>query len=209
MGVGIKEPTKAGQMSGQRFRTFQEGRPDHERWELIAGVPMMMTPPTIAHNRIAGNLERLLNDALAGHDRSRIAMQRPGIELGSGEFRPEPDVAIIDAEYEPDQRFVDRAYLLAEIVSATDGTRVPDTETKWIDVKRTIYLAHAPCEAVLIIEQDRMEVRLDTRTQNGWTWQTLGPAHDLNLPAFGLQCAVAELYEGTPLQPRRERRRSA
>ena len=209
MGVGIKEPTKAGLMSGQRFRMFQEGRPDHERWELVAGVPMMMTPPTIAHNRIAGNLERLLNDALAGHDQSRIAMQRPGIELGSGEFRPEPDVAIIDAEYEPDQRFVDRAYLLAEIVSATDGTRVPDTETKWIDVKRTIYLAHAPCEAVLIIEQDRMEVRLDTKTQNGWTSQTLGPAHDLNLPAFGLQCSITDLYEGTPLQPRRGRRRSA
>ncbi|MEH2492129.1 Uma2 family endonuclease [Bradyrhizobium sp. AZCC 2230] len=209
MGVEIKEPAKAGHMSGQRFRMFQEGRPDHERWELVAGVPMMMTLPTIAHNRIAGNLEHLLNDALAGHHQSRIAMQRPGIELGSGEFRPEPDVAIIDAEYEPDQRFVDRAYLLAEIVSATDGTRVPDTETKWIDVKRTIYLAHAPCEAVLIIEQDRMEVRLDTKTQNGWTSQTLGPADDLNLPAFGLQCAVAELYEGTPLQPRRERKRSA
>jgi Uma2 family endonuclease len=196
-------------MSGERFRMFQEGRPDHERWELVAGVPMMMTPLTIAHNRIAGNLERLLNDALAGHDQSRIAMQRPGIELGSGEFRPEPDVAIIDAEYEPEQRFVDRAYLLAEIVSATDGTRVPDTETKWIDVKRTIYLAHAACEAVLIIEQDRMEVRLDIRTQNGWSSHTLGPGDNLKLPAFGLQCAVAGLYEGTPLQPRRGRRRSA
>jgi hypothetical protein len=123
MGVGIEEPTTAGRMSGERFRLFQEGRPDHERWELVGGVPMMMTPPTIAHNRIAGNLERLLYDALASHDQSRIAMQRPGIELGSGEFRPEPDVAVIDAEYEPDQRFVERAYLLAEIVSATDDTR--------------------------------------------------------------------------------------
>ncbi|MBR0955762.1 Uma2 family endonuclease [Bradyrhizobium japonicum] len=209
MGVGIKEPTRAGHMSGERFRAFQEGRPDHERWELVAGVPIMMTPPTIAHNRIAGNLERLLNDALARHDQGRIAMQRPGIELGSGEFRPEPDVAVIDAEYEPDQRFVDRAYLLAEIVSATDGTRVPDTETKWIDVKRTIYLAHAACDAVLIIEQDRMEVRLDARTQAGWNSQTLGASDDLKLPEFGLQCAVADLYEGTPLQPRRGQQRSA
>lgn len=129
MGVGIKEfakdPAKAGRMSGERFRAFQERRPDHERWELIAGVPMMMTPPTIAHNHIWGNLERLLNDALAGHDQGRIAMQRPGIELGSGEFRPEPDVAVIDADYEPGQRFVDRAYLLAEIISSTDGTRCP------------------------------------------------------------------------------------
>lgn len=209
MGVGIKEPARAGRMSGERFRMFQEGRPDHERWELVAGVPMMMTPPTIAHNRIAGNLERLLNDALAAQDLGRIAMQRPGIELGSGEFRPEPDVAIIDAEYEPDQSFVDRAYLLAEIVSATDGTRVPDTETKWIDVKRTIYLAHAACEAVLIIEQDRMEVRLDLKSPSGWNSRTIGAADDLKLPAFGLQCAVAELYEGTPLQPRRARKRPA
>lgn len=209
MGVGIKEPTRAGRMSGERFRLFQESRPDHERWELVAGVPMMMTPPTIAHNRIAGNLERLLNDALTAQDLGRIAMQRPGIELGSGEFRPEPDVAIIDADYEPDQRFVDRAYLLAEIVSATDGTRVPDTETKWIDVKRTIYLAHAACEAVLIIEQDRMEVRLDVKSPSGWNSQTLGAANDLKLPAFGLQCAVLDLYEGTPLQPRRARKRPA
>jgi Uma2 family endonuclease len=206
MGVGIEEPTTAGRMSGERFRLFQEGRPDHERWELVGGVPMMMTPPTIAHNRIAGNLERLLYDALASHDQSRIAMQRPGIELGSGEFRPEPDVAVIDAEYEPDQRFVERAYLLAEIVSATDDTRVPATEKRWIDVKRTIYLAHAACEAVLIIEQDRMEVRLDARTPSGWNSQTLGGSEELKLPAFGLQCAVADLYEGTPLQPRRRKR---
>lgn len=53
MGVEPHEPTRPGRMSGEAFRRFQDGRPDHERWELIAGVPMM-TPPTIAHNRIAG-----------------------------------------------------------------------------------------------------------------------------------------------------------
>lgn len=202
-----KDAAKAGRMSGERFRAFQERRPDHERWELIAGVPMMMTPPTIVHNHIAENLGRVLNEALAEHDHRRIAMQRPGIELGSGEFRPEPDVAVIDADYEPGQRFVDRAYLLAEIISS--GTRVPDTDARWIDVKRAIYLAHAACEAVLIIEQDRMEVRLDTRTSAGWSSQTLGPGDELKLPAFGLQCPVADLYEGTPLQPRRGRKRPA
>ena len=129
MGIEVQQPARAGRMSVERFRAFQDGRPDHERWELIAGVPMMMTPPTITHNRIASNLERLLNDALAD-DETRTAAQRLGIELGSGEFRPEPDVAVIDADYEADQRFVERAYLLAEIVSTTDGVRVPDTDTK-------------------------------------------------------------------------------
>lgn len=66
---------------------------------------MMMAPPTIAHNCIAGNLERLLNDALATHDAARLAMQRPGVELSSGDYRPETDVGVIDADYEANQRF--------------------------------------------------------------------------------------------------------
>lgn len=203
MGIEVEQPARAGRMSGADFRTFQDRRPDHERWELVAGVPMMMTPPTLVHNRIAGNLERLLNDALAGHAPKRVALQRPGIELGSGEFRPEPDVAIIDAAFEPGQRFVACAYLLAEIVSSSDDVRVPETGAKWIDVKRSIYLAHPSCETVLLIEQDKMEVRVDMRTDTGLTAQALSSADELHLPGLGLRCAVARIYDGTPLQPRR------
>ena len=202
MGVEIQQPAQAGRMSAERFRAFQDGRPDHERWELVAGVPMMMTPPTIAHNHIASNLERLLNDALASRDPTRLATQRLGVELASGDYKPEPDVAVIDADYEANQRFVNRVYLLAEVVSDTDDVNVPGTDKRWIDVKRAIYLAHAACEAVLIVDQDRMEVRVDVRTDRGWASSTLGPADELILPGFGLRCSVADLYEGTPLQPR-------
>jgi Uma2 family endonuclease len=203
MGIAISEGALAGPMSGAEFRAFQDGRPDHERWELISGVPMMMTPPTIAHNRIAGNLERLLNAALDHSDPSRLATQRPGIELGSIAYRPEPDVGVIDANYDAGQRFVERAYLLAEIVSATDDFPVPGTGGRWIDVKTEIYRSHDPCEAVLILEQDRMEVRIDVRTKDGWrSAQLTGRAAELVLPAFGLKCTVGQLYEGTPLQPR-------
>jgi Uma2 family endonuclease len=203
LGIAISERALAGSMSGSEFRAFQNGRPDHERWQLIAGVPMMMTPPTIAHNRIAGNLERLLNGALDRFDRSRLATQRPGIELGSIAYRPEPDVGVIDANYDAGQRFVDRVYLLAEIVSVTDDFPVPGSGGRWIDVKREIYLSHEPCEVLLIIEQDRIEVRIDVRTKDGWQSQHLvGPTAELVLPAFGLNCQVDEVYDGTPLQPR-------
>ena len=200
---------RAGRMAGESFRAFQAGRPDHERWELIAGVPMMMTPPTIAHNRIAGNLERLLNDALAVHDLSRLATQRPGIELGSGDYKPEPDVGVIDADYAAGQRFVEKAYLLAEIVSATDDVRVPGTDRSWIEVKHDIYRGHAACEAVLIIEQDRMEVLVDVKSESRWQSVLLGPDDALVLPAFGLRCSVTDLHEGTPQQPRAVPRASA
>jgi hypothetical protein len=47
-----------------------------------------------------------------------------------------------------------------------------------------------------------MEVRVDVKAENGWTSQTLNGADELHLPAFGLRCDVADLYEGTPLNPR-------
>jgi Uma2 family endonuclease len=203
MGIAASEGARAGRMSGAEFRLFQDRRPDHERWELLDGVPIMMTPPTIAHNRIAGNLERLLNEALDRFNPSRLATQRPGIELGSLAYRPEPDVGVIDADYDAGQRFVNRAYLLAEIVSATDDLPVPGTGRRWIDVKREIYLSHDPCEALLIIEQDLIEVRIDVRTKDGWqSTLSVGPTAELILPQFGLSCSLSELYNGTPLQPR-------
>jgi len=171
----------------------------------------MMTPPTIAHNRIAGNLERLLNAVLATHDPSRFANQRPGVELGriGEQFRPEPDVAVIDSDYLPDQRFVERAYLLAEVVSRTDKEPVPGTDETWIDVKRRLYLAHQPCEAVVMIEQDWIEVRVDLRTVQGWTSSKLTNLGDeFLLVGFGLRSRVAELYDGTPLRARVTSRRT-
>jgi Uma2 family endonuclease len=194
---------RSGRMSDAEFRAFQARRPDHERWELLGGVAMMMTPPTIAHNQIASNLERLLNEGLTHQAPSLLATQRPGLELGEGDYRPEPDVGVIDADYDPGQRFVDKAYVLAEVVSDTDEVIVPGTDRRWIDVKRELYRSHPHCAAVLVIAQDRMEVRLDLRTEAGWTSAVLqGGSAELSLPAFGVRCLVARLYEKTPLQPR-------
>lgn len=195
----------AGRMSAREFRAFEAERPEHERWELIAGIPVMMPPALIVHNCIAGNLDRLLNTALAKHDPTRFSVQRSGVELGLevDDYRPEPDLMVLDADYAPEQRYVERAYLLAEIVSSTDYKRIPGGTEPWIEVKRRLYLAHEPCEAVLIIEQTQIEVRLDLRTEAGWTATKLKQREDeLAIPSFGLRCRVSDLYEGTPLQPR-------
>src|SRR5580692_7792068 len=134
MQIAVDE-RRTSRMSAGEFRAFQARRPDHERWELVGGVAMMMTPPTIAHNQIASNLERRLNEGLGHHAPSLLATQRPGLDLGEGDYKPEPDVGIIDADYDAGQRFVDKAYLLAEVVSDTDEVIVPGTDRRWIDVK--------------------------------------------------------------------------
>lgn len=193
-------------MSSAEFWSFYEARPEEERWELYDGVPvMMMTPVFPVHNRIGSNLERLLNDVLAEHEPSRIAYQRLGVELPDvGDYRPEPDVSVIDYELPPNDRYPTRAYLLAEIVSSTDRERVPRACETRIAAKRRIYRQHAACEGVLTIEQDRIEVLIETRTPDGWTARTLTKAEDeLALPTFGLRCRVCDLYRNTPLGSRR------
>jgi Uma2 family endonuclease len=170
----------------------------------------MMVPPTIAHQRIAGNLERLLNDALATHNPARLAVQGSGVELGNvvleefGEdYRPEPDVMVLDADYEARQRFVERAYDVAEIVSDTDNDPVPGTKEPWIAVKRRLYRAHSPCEAVLLVNPFHIEVGIDLRTERGWVSATLTRLDEfLTIPSCGLKCRVADVYEGTPLNRR-------
>lgn len=199
MSVALAE--RLGRMSPEEFRRFQEGRPDHERWELYAGTPIMMAPALLTHNRIASNLERLLNDALERHDPSRIALQRPGLELaGSGDYRPEPDLAVLDVGWAPDQRFITQAYLLAEIASSSDRDLVPGRRLTRLDAKRQLYRDHPACEAVLSIEQDRIEVLLEVRREDRWTARKLSEADaELSLPTFGLLCRVGQLYEHTPL----------
>jgi Uma2 family endonuclease len=185
-----------------RFRSWTESRPDEERWELIDGAAILMTPPTLAHQRIALNLERLLNDALERHNPALVAFHRPGIDLGPRitNYQPEPDVAVVDAEFEPGARYARRFHLAAEIISASDNRKEREDDTVWAEKKRGIYREHPSCTCVLVIEQDRPEVRLDVRTESGWTSRTLTDPEDvLDLPFFGLRCRVADLYKGTPL----------
>jgi Uma2 family endonuclease len=193
-------PVRA-RMSVELFRGFVESRPDEEHWELINGVAMMMTPATRAHQRIASNLEDLLNDALENHAPTLVAYQRLGVNIGPDvqDYDPEPDVTVVDAECE-DERYSDRFYLAAEVVSSSDRS--------YVESKREIYKLHEFCTCILTVQQDRFEIRVDLRT--GWSEQVLKKPDDiLALPDFGLRCKVADLYRRTRLVPRKRSQKSS
>jgi Uma2 family endonuclease len=177
-------------LSIEAFRAWIESRPDEERWELIDGAPVMMAPATRDHQRIASNLEQLLNQALKAHRSTLRAFQRVGLNLGSAapHYDPEPDVAVIDAEPGGDPRYADRFYLAAEVVSESDRATV--------EGKREIYKRHSSCNCVLVIEQSRYYVRVDLRTDAKWSAGILtGPTDLLLLPEFGLRCTLQDLYD--------------
>ena len=94
----------------------------------------------------------------------------------------------------------------AEIVSDTDYEPVPGEKEPWIAIKRRLYLAHPPCEAVILIDPYRVDVRLDLRTKDGLTTDGLTSLDErLTIPTCGLQCLVSDVYKGTPLTRRRDR----
>jgi hypothetical protein len=191
-------------MSGAEFGAFQASRPDHERWELVGGVAVQAGRPTILHNYLAGNLVRLINKRLARYAPSLVATQRLGIDFGASDCKPEPDVGVMDVDYAPDQRFIERAYLLAEVTSEDDDFIVPGTDRKWIDVKRELYRGHPHCETIVIVAQDRMRVEIELRTEAGWKSSVLeGADAELIVPSVDVRFFLEELYAGTPLRPRR------
>ncbi len=200
-GIAQRNPPR---LSVELFRGFLEGRPDEEHWELIDGVAVMMAPPTLVHQWIASNLQRILYDALESFAPTLAVYQRAGINLGPSieYYDPEPDVVVIDADanQDPNRRYADRFYLAAEIVSTSDRT--------YVESKRGVYKQHETCKCILTVQQDRFEVRVDLRTSAGWQEQLLTKPDDLlALPEFGLRCKLSDLYRGTALQPRQAPKR--
>src|SRR5712691_10358302 len=156
-------------LSIELFRGFLEGRPDEERWELIDGVAVMVAPPTLAHQQIASNLQHLLYNALRTRGAMLTVHPRSGSNLGPSiqYYDPEPDVVVIDVKAirDPNRRYADRFYLAAEIISSSDRT--------YVESKRGVYKLHETCKCILTVQQDRIEVRVDLRTQAGWSEEVL------------------------------------
>ena len=81
-----------------------------------------------------------------------MSYQRIGINLASvaPDYDPEPDVVVVD-DGDDDERYSDRFYLAAEVVSRSDR--------KTVESKREIYKRHPDCRCVLVIQQDRIRRR--------------------------------------------------
>jgi hypothetical protein len=79
---------------------------------------------------------------------------------------------------------------------------VSASDRLWVEKKREIYKLHEACICILTVQQDHIEVRVDLRA-NGIRNQDIlkGPNDPLVHTDFGLHCKLADLYEGTALEP--------
>jgi Uma2 family endonuclease len=191
------------QLTMEQFHAFRDQRPKEEKWELIDGVPMMMPPPSLIHQRICKNLERMIDDRLTLAGLPWRADREIGVLLPNDvKYNPEPDVTIIDAAVEIGQIYAERFYFVAEVLSASDRPerQAGSDKPHVLAAKLAYYRLHEHCCGVLIVHQDRIEAQLHARPD--WQQRKLAdPSDRLVLPDIGDIGPLGELYRWTPLFP--------
>lgn len=189
-------------LSMEQFHAFYNERPEREKWELIDGVALMMTPPTLIHQRLSRNLETLLNVHLAKTKPEWQADREIGVWIPEDDrYNPEPDVTVIDAEIGLGQVYAERFYFVAEVLSESNRPELSagSDQPVYLAKKLSYYKAHEHCRAILLIRQDYIEATFYTRPK-GFAPQVLSsPGDRLVIPDIGEIGTLADLYRHTPL----------
>lgn len=188
MAVAARRDTR---MTVAEFRPWAEPRPDDERWELIDGIPLLMSPPSARHQRIVMNLGRRL-DELAER---RGCNALPGLGVLSAavdDFAPIPDIVVTCGPLGPDG-YTSDPLLVAEVLS-------PSTMSLDRGRKTDFYRSVPSLRTFLIVSQDEFRVEAWRRTEAGsWTVEALYRDDSLVLPELGGAVPVGALYTGLPL----------
>lgn len=197
MTVQVPLPPSSGTMDVDEFMAFLQTRPDGERWDLIEGVAVMMSPASYAHQRITYNLCALLNGAFAARRLDLFAYFDAGVRSpGVRNFQPQPDVVVVPGVAGHDY-YSEQFQLAGEVLSPTN------TQAE-IDLKLRHYREAPHNLYVVVIEPRKFNVEIHAK-RNDWQKTIFANAEDLiELPEFGLRCRVVDLYRGTPLDPERK-----
>jgi Uma2 family endonuclease len=189
--------TRTPQLTMRQFHAFRDERPKEEKWELIDGVPVLPSRPTIMRQRIASNLEGLLNCRLETAVPEWRATFAASVWIkGDIRYNPWPDVTVTDAGITLGQIYVQRFYFVAEVLSESDKKAV-------LAAKLGYYQGHEHNRCVLLVRQDRVGAdQHDRQPKGGWRRRNLSkPDAALTFPDSGTVGRLGDLYKFTPLDP--------
>lgn len=156
MSVAVAEPAS---VTVGEYLASEELSPSKR--EYLAGVIYAMAGASEAHNTVESNLNALLHRQLRGHScqqfgsNMQLRLQQPG-----GTYFYYPDAMVVCDPTDAGHGWRERPSALFEILS--DSTRSIDEREK-----RLAYLNMPSLEAYVRIEQDRAEVVVERRTENG------------------------------------------
>jgi Uma2 family endonuclease len=163
------------------------------RYELLAGLPVAMAPPAIAHGILALRLGARIDAALRSRPpcfgQSEAGIARPD----RNDTCYIADLAVTCTPPERGQQLLRDPVLIVEILSP--GTALYDRQTKVSDYRRI-----ASVEEILLIDSASVFAEVLRRDGDRWITEIVrGPQAMLSLASIGLTAAVSELYEGIDL----------
>ena len=179
------------QMTLSEFLRWEDGT--DTRYELLAGFPVAMAPPAVAHGVLAARLCARIEAAL----RSR----RPCMaQVEAGIARPDRDdtcyVADLAVTCTPPRRedqLIADPVLIVEILSP--GTAIYDRQTKVTDYRRI-----PSVQEILLIDSTSIFAEVLRRDGDRWITEIVrGPQAVLSLSAIALTATMSDLYEGIDL----------
>jgi Uma2 family endonuclease len=178
-------------MTLSEFLRWEDGT--DTRYELLAGFPVAMAPPAVAHGVLAARLCARIEAALQS--------RRPCMaQVEAGIARPDRDdtcyVADLAVTCTPPRRedqLIADPVLIVEILSP--GTAIYDRQTKVTDYRRI-----PSVQEILLIDSTSIFAEVLRRDGNRWITEIVrGPQAVLSLSAIALTATMSDLYEGIDL----------
>jgi Uma2 family endonuclease len=176
----------------EEFDRWHAAQP--ERWEFIAGAPVMMAPGSLAHTIIKGNIYGTLRDKLRGKGCSAFV---DGAEVKGPKLSAIPDVVVQCGPPDLTTPVIAGPVLIVEVMSPSSER--DDTYRKWQGYCLIPSLRH-----YMVVAQEERFVALHSRT-GPFTWtEQVHVEGAVELPALGVTLSLDEIYEGIDLAPESE-----
>ena len=179
-------------MTLAEFLRWEDGT--DTRYELLAGTPVAMAPPEIAHGILALRLGARIDAALRSRSpcfgQSEAGIARPDRD----DTCYIADLAVSCTPAERAQQLLRDPLLIVEILSP--GTALHDRQTKVADYRRI-----PSVEEILLVDSTSIFAEVLRREGDRWITEIVrGPqATTLSLASIGLSAAMSDLYEGIEL----------
>ncbi len=170
----------------EEFLGWDDG--SDRRYELVAGVPVAMAPPSEAHGTIVANLTILIGAALQPPCR---VVDEAGIVLPERDDAwYQADLAVTCASPEPGRAYVAEPVLIVEVLSPSSA--VHDRGLKLDD-----YCRLASVREVLLISSTERRVQYWRRESARWVVENLIGEASLTLAAVPPPIPLAAIYQGS------------
>jgi Uma2 family endonuclease len=152
--------------------------------EYVGGEPYAMVGATTTHNLIAGNIFAALHGHLRG-TACRVFAGSMKVRVGDDFYYP--DVFVSCERVEGERLFQTRPLLIVEVLSP--GTELLDTRDKLQAYQRIDSLRD-----YVMVEQERPEFRVVSRTAQGWESATYAGTMPARLASVELTLDLGEIY---------------